>query len=109
MTSSPVDHESRPMSMRGEGFVEGEPGTNGRALSQFNDFNVKSPQSFFEIIRRKENTFKNKEMAQQILTRAFDHGIVFEQTLTKKVLTKEDIKELEKADEDNTSVHIQIQ
>jgi hypothetical protein len=52
------------MSMRGEGFVEGEPGTQGRALTQFNDYDVKSPNQFFDIIRRKENTFKNKEIAQ---------------------------------------------
>ncbi len=50
--------------MRGEGFVEGEPGSHGRALCQFNDFNVKNPNQFFEIIRRKENAFKNKDMAQ---------------------------------------------
>ena len=88
------------MSMRGEGFVEGEGGSHGRALTQFNDYSVKTPQSFFEIIRKKEGTFKNKDMAQQILTRAFDHGIVFEQDHSKKILTKEDIKELEKQQED---------
>ena len=90
------------MSMRGEGFVEGEPGTQGRALTQFNDYDVKSPNQFFDIIRRKENTFKNKEIAKQILTKAFDHGIVFEKDIAaRKVLTREEIKELERAEEDH--------
>ena len=33
MTPVPVDYESRPMSMRGEGFVEGEGESHGRALT----------------------------------------------------------------------------
>ena len=44
MTPVLVDYESRPMSMRGEGFVEGEGESHGRALTQLNDFSVKSPQ-----------------------------------------------------------------
>jgi hypothetical protein len=64
------------MSMRGEGFVEGEDGGNGRAITQFADYSVNNTLRFFEILRKKEGTFKNPQMAKEILTRAFDNGLL---------------------------------
>ena len=92
-----VNHELRPMSMRGEGFVEGEPGNKGRAITQFADFNVSNPLDFFEILRRKDTAFKDTAMAKEILFRVFDHGLLQDPSKKKRILSKDEIKEFEKA------------
>ena len=90
MPTPPIDHESRPMSMRGEGFVEGEPGKQGRAITQFADFNVKNKLDYFEILHRKDASFKDKDMAQEILTRVFDHGLLQQDAANRKrIMTKD--------------------
>ena len=66
---------------------------------------------FFEILRKKEKTFKNSLMAKEILTRVFDNGLLQEIEemknrrdkigTKKRILTKEEIKELEKVEQAN--------